>query len=169
MDAEEIRQPNRKDAVFLRYDEVFAEWDAEKNGELNAAEVSGQFKKKFWWVCPKGHSYQSNLNQRLYAGQGCPYCAGQKVLKGFNDLATLFPEIAKEWHPTKNGDLTPDQVTPGANRKVWWRCELGHEFQQVISDRRRRGDRCPYCPALMTWRPSFRISLPSGIRRKTVI
>lgn len=146
MEIDETRQPNsRKDAVQLRYQEIILEWDVEKNGPPDAPENKGQFKKRFWWICPKGHSYQSNLNQRLYASQGCPYCAGQKVMKGFNDLATLCPELAKEWHPTKNGDLTPDQVTPGANRKVWWRCELGHEFQQVISDRRRRGDRCPYC------------------------
>ena len=71
-----MRQPNtRKDAIFLRYKEIFAEWDAEKNGPMDAALVTGQFKKRFWWICPKGHSYQSNLNQRLYASQGCPVCA----------------------------------------------------------------------------------------------
>ena len=34
---------------------------------------------------------------------------------------TPYPHLVKEWHPTKNGDLTPKDVTYGSNKKVWWR------------------------------------------------
>tara|TARA_B100001971_G_scaffold59222_1_gene54265 strand:+ start:906 stop:1187 length:282 start_codon:yes stop_codon:yes gene_type:complete len=59
-------------------------------------------------------------------------------------LADRNPELAKEWHPTRNGDLTPDQVTPGSSRKVWWRCSLGHEWEARVGDRT-RGSGCPDC------------------------
>ena len=53
-------------------------------------------------------------------------CESRKLLEGFNDLATITPKLASEWHPTKNGDLKPNQVFPYSNRKVWWTCEHGH-------------------------------------------
>ena len=31
-----------------------------------------------------------------------------KVFFGYNDLLTQNPELATEWHPTKNGELKPD-------------------------------------------------------------
>ena len=43
-----------------------------------------------------------------------------KLERGVNDLATLYPELAKEWHPTKNGVLTPNNIACGSNKKVWW-------------------------------------------------
>ena len=59
---------------------------------------------------------------RTRGTNGCPYCGNKKVLAGFNDLASIEPEIAAEWHPTLNGALTPEMVTAGSNRKVWWLC-----------------------------------------------
>ncbi len=66
------------------------------------------------------------MRTRTHAACGCPYCAGRKVLKGFNDLFTCMPEIAAQWHPTLNGTLTPYDVTHGSKKKVWWICEQGH-------------------------------------------
>ena len=66
------------------------------------------------------------------------------MLKRSGSLEDKYPEIAKEWHPTKNGDLTPDQVTPGSSRKVWWMCIQEHEWEAVIASRT-RGTGCPYC------------------------
>lgn len=54
------------------------------------------------------------------------------------------PEVAKQWHPTKNGDLTPADVSAGSKRKAWWICDKGHEWEAVISSRA-RGNGCPYC------------------------
>jgi hypothetical protein len=59
-------------------------------------------------------------------------------------LADRNPELAKEWHPTRNGDLTPDQVTPGSSRKVWWRCSLGYELGAILVNRT-CGHSCPDC------------------------
>lgn len=65
------------------------------------------------------------VSARTMNGSGCPYCAGRKVLAGFNDLATREPEIAKQWHPTLNGTLTPQMVTVGSHKKAWWAVPRG--------------------------------------------
>ena len=77
--------------------------------------------------------------------QGCSICSGKIVVKGFNDLATKRPDLAKEWHPTKNGDLKPTQVCCGNNKKVWWLGECGHEWEAIISNRTNNNTNCPYC------------------------
>jgi hypothetical protein len=51
--------------------------------------------------------------------------------------------LAKEWHLSKNGNLTPEDVTHKSNRKAWWLCDKGHEWEAVISSRSKSG--CPYC------------------------
>ncbi|WP_390175708.1 zinc-ribbon domain-containing protein [Lawsonella clevelandensis] len=52
--------------------------------------------------------------------------------------------LVAQWHPTKNGDVTPDMVTDGSNAKVWWVCEHGHEWQAVVANRT-KGSGCPVC------------------------
>ena len=61
------------------------------------------------------------------------------------NLTTTHPELIKEWHPTKNGELTPQQLTFGSNKKVWWICEHGHEWEVSPNGRTSRPTGCPYC------------------------
>ena len=119
------------------------EWHPTKNGGLSPDMVTAGNSKKVWWQCANGHEWLSVIANRN-RGIGCPYCSGKRVLKGFNDLATKNPELAKEWHPTKNGDLKPDMVTASSNKKVWWQCPNGHEWQAIIANRN-DGNGCPYC------------------------
>lgn len=93
----------------------------------------------------KGHEYQQSVLQKTNIGQGCPICANQKILAGYNDLATTHPEIAKEWRPTKNGSLRPSDVTLGSGKMVWWKCPIGHEYQASIHDRGSGQTNCPIC------------------------
>ena len=67
-----------------------------------------------------------------------------KLVVGKTDLATTHPLLAKEWHPTKNGKLSPEQVTGGCGKKVWWVCEKGHEWQATVNHRG-YGRGCPVC------------------------
>ena len=85
-----------------------------------------------WWMCDKGHEWQAQVKSRVN-GSGCPICANRIVVSGVNDLASQYPELARQWHPTKNGDLTPDQVSPGTRRKVWWICDKGHKYRSSVS------------------------------------
>lgn len=128
--------------------ELMAEWNWEKNTELNfdPKTLTLGSGKKAWWKCSKGHEWQATISNRTM-GRGCPYCTGKKVLKGYNDLRTVNPTLAKEWNYEKNYGLTPVDVTPNSNKKVWWKCSKGHEWQAMINSRN-KGHRCPYCSGL---------------------
>lgn len=124
------------------------EWHYERNLPLRPEDVSYGSNRIVWWKCSNhlcNHEWQTHINSRSIRGDGCPVCAGKKVKVGFNDLATLRPDLAAEWHPTKNGELTPYKVTLQSNKKVWWIDKLGHEWPAVISHMTGRNDRCPFC------------------------
>ena len=83
-------------------------------------------------------------DNRCYGGSGCPYCSGKKVQRGFNDLSTTNPEIIDRWDYEKNGDLTPEMVSAGSNKKVWWICPNGHEYEKRIASFIKYPN-CPIC------------------------
>ncbi len=120
------------------------EWHPSRNGTLAPSAVTAGMGKKVWWRCKNGHEWQTSVALRT-SGSGCPVCAGRTVLTGYNDLASRYPDIAVQWHPTKNEGITPTQVTAQSNKKVWWRCEIGHEYIAAISSRTQRKTECPYC------------------------
>ena len=127
-----------------QYPDLAKEWHPTKNGSLRPSEILCTSNKKVWWVCDKKHEWQAAISDRSRIGLGCPYCSNQKLLKGYNDLATVNPDLAKQWHPTKNENITPDMVQAGSNKKAWWVCDKGHEWQAVISTRN-HGVGCPHC------------------------
>ena len=122
---------------------LLREWDAEKNGDLTPANISSGSKKIIYWCCENGHLWQTTVYSRT-VGRGCPFCAGKRIQSGSNDLATLFPELAKEWDQEKNGALLPSEVSPWSHRKAHWRCRFGHEWAAVIKSRA-QGCGCPVC------------------------
>jgi hypothetical protein len=100
------------------------------------------------WRCPLGHDYRARIPDRR-AGNGCPYCSGQKVLVGFNDLATISPSLAAQadgWDPTT--------VTKANNPKRQWKCIEGHTWFASVNQRMRVGTGCPYCANKAVW-PGF--------------
>ena len=119
------------------------EWNYEKNGTLKPEYFSVNSHKKVWWKCKNGHEWQAPIGNRNI-GRGCPYCVGQKIVKGENDLQTVNPILAKDWNYEKNNGLTPMDVTPNSHKKVWWKCSKGHEWQAVVASRN-RGSGCPIC------------------------
>lgn len=123
--------------------ELVCQWHPTKNGALLPSQVSQGSNKKVWWLCNEGHEWQAVIASRAN-GIGCPICANRRLLQGFNDLATTRPDLAQEWHHSKNGDLTPSQVMAGSGKRVWWQCRKGHAFQSVI-EARANGASCPYC------------------------
>ncbi len=119
------------------------EWHYEKNKGLTPIDVTASSGQKVWWRCNKGHEWQATINSRN-SGTGCPYCSNKYVISGQNDLQTVSPDLAKEWNYKKNDGLTPMDVTPGSNKKVWWKCSKGHEWQASVVNRN-KGSACPYC------------------------
>lgn len=125
---------------------IAAQWHPEKNGTLLPSAVSPYSNRRVWWRDKLGHVWQASVAARTQHGSGCPYCSGKTALPGFNDLATLAPEVAAQWHPTLNGTLTPDQVTAGSHRTAWWECPSGHIWKAIVYSRagpQKCG--CPVC------------------------
>ena len=125
--------------------EVLSAWDFEKNTDITPYEImAGNNKKDVWWVCKKGHHFQTKVYYYLCLSDSkCPICSGKRVITGINDLETINPQLAKEWHPTRNSML-PTQITGNSNKKVWWRCNKGHEWEASVVNRS-KGTGCPYC------------------------
>lgn len=137
------------------YPDIAAQWDEEKNGVLHPNNVTAGSNRRVWWKCEKGHSYRAMIAQRVQRGDGCPYCANRKVLPGFNDLATAAPLVAKQWHESLNGALTPEMVTAGSPKKAWWQCSYGHAWKANIYSRagvQQCG--CPVCARKTKRKPS---------------
>ena len=147
--------------------ELAKEWHPTKNGSLTPYDVTENSRKRVWWLLPydvpddypvehlrgKHFDFEWETQVRNRSnGAGCPFLSGHAVWKGFNDLATVNPELAREWHPTRNGDLTADSVTCSSFKKVWWQVENYNavtgkhhifEWEAVISERS-KGCGCPY-------------------------
>ncbi len=107
----------------------------------NPETVSAGSNKKCGWICELGHRWDAIVASRALSGHGCAICSGQRVLAGFNDLATTHPELAKQavgWDP--------ETVTAGSSRKkVKWICDLGHRWDAIVASRALIGDGCPFC------------------------
>ena len=131
--------------LATKYPEAIKQWNVEKNKNLKPYDVTAGSKKEVWWKCSKGHEFKQAINHRIRHIYSCPVCSGHKALEGYNDFKTIYPEIAKEWHPTKNGTLKPTDVTSGSGKKVWWICPSGHEYKASIHDRGSGHTNCSIC------------------------
>lgn len=123
--------------------DVASQWDYSRNGETTPEMVSAGMRRNFWWICEKGHCLEMPINRRV--NTGCSVCNGEIILPGFNDLATIRPDLASQWDYSMNGDITPQMVSYGAHRKFWWICEKGHQWEATLSSRSSGGHGCPYC------------------------
>lgn len=139
------RKPRKRlDTLDVVLPNIAKEWHPTKNGNIVPSDIKAGSSLPVWWLCDKGHSWVATPSHRG-RGDNCPYCSSRKLLKGFNDLATVRPDIASEWHPTKNGVVTPSDITYKKAIKVWWRCSNGHEWVGNLNKRVTRGDGCPHC------------------------
>ncbi len=122
------------------------QWDTNKN-IIKPSEVSKGSNQKIYWIHPFcNHEWQQTVKNRVNSSHSCPICSNQILLQGFNDLATIHPELVKEWHPTKNGLNTPNNFLSGSDQKIWWKDTLGHEWETKISNRTKKdSNSCPIC------------------------
>ncbi len=118
------------------------QFDVEKN-TLPFSELRLMDQRMVWWKCGLGHHWQQAVAVRRVSG--CPVCSNLKVVSGINDLESRHPELAGEWDPEKNQHLSANQVYPGSNKRVWWKCSAGHSWMASIKTRAERGYGCPYC------------------------
>lgn len=131
-------------SLAAHYPEIATCWHPTKNGNITPSIVKPQSNKKYWWQCSQGHEWEKIVYAQVKLGPDCPVCTNKKVSAGYNDLATLYPEIASLWHPTKNAPALPSDFLPTSKVRVWWQCEKGHEWDGRISNRISTSS-CPVC------------------------
>lgn len=118
------------------------EWNYNRN-DFNPENFYKSSYTKVWWICNRGHEWKASIHARVFMKNNCPYCSNKKVCED-NCLATLNPTLTKEWNYDKN-DISPYEIMPGSNKKVWWRCEkCGYEWKAWIRDRV-KGTKCTKC------------------------
>ncbi len=155
-----------------KYPEIAAQWHPTKNGDLTPDKVIAESHKKAWWLLPyddpdtKEHfdfEWEAYISSRTSNNLGCPYLANKALWPGFNDLQTKYPEIAAQWHPTKNGDLTPDMVIAGSGKRAWWLLpyddpdtgkHFDFEWETAIFSRTSLHSGCPFLTGNALW-PGF--------------
>jgi len=139
---------NEVNSLFVVNPKLSKEWHPTKNGEKTPKNVFPSSRtERAWWVCSKNseHIWEAKIHTRHQMNQGCPYCNGKKVSKE-NSLEFTAPHISKQWHPTKNGNLTPLDVTRSSGKSAWWQCKnCNYEWQGFINNRVRSIGLCPNC------------------------
>jgi uncharacterized protein YchJ len=141
--------PSRGSAYWVSgWPELVAEWHPTRNAGLEPHELSHGSGRKVWWRCLRGpdHEWRASANNRTAGRTGCPFCAGRKV-SVTNSLASIRPDLARQWHPSRNGELTPERTVVGSTRPAWWKCPVGrdHEWCASPHDRSRIEGACPFC------------------------
>lgn len=126
--------------------ELVKEWHPTKNVEYDVNVLPFDSEEFVWWQCMlnEGHYWLERVCKRN-DGAGCPYCLGRKVWPSYQELSLTCPELTKEWHPTLNGQFTPDNVPAGSYKQRWWQCEKGHEWKAIVRYRYDGYKSCPYC------------------------
>jgi hypothetical protein len=132
--------------LLSQFSNIASEWDYEKNLPIQPDLIAATSRKRVWWRCALGHSWQATLSTRTLRGFGCPVCAGRVVQAGFNDLVTLYPDVANQLDESKS-KLSASAVHPGSHKRLWWRCledEL-HNWQASVYSVVVLGSGCPVC------------------------
>ncbi len=113
--------------------------------ELPADEVRVGTNKKFQWMCATcRYQWEATAANRVGRRSGCPACAGH-VATSTNCLAVTHPELAKEFHPTRNSPLTPSDIVAGTGKKLWWKCKKCEHEWETRGSQRKKGRGCPPC------------------------
>jgi len=128
--------------------EIWMYWDFHKNSDVDIYTLTKGSSKKYWWYCEKcDDSYPQAMNKKVI-GRGCSICRGYYCTSK-NSFGGKFPELSKEWHPTKNGNLTPYDVSYGSGTKVWWKCsKCNNDYNVSIDKKTSQNAKCPYCRGL---------------------
>lgn len=145
-------------SLKIEFPEIAKEWDFEKNRPLTPNDVSAHSGRKVWWICSKGHSYNSVIASRTGIEKcGCPICSNrgasiysQGKYIGEHTLLHDKPDIAREFDVKKN-KISPDEISVASNKKVWWKCKTcGFEWETKVNNRTTSlHTGCPNCAKIL--------------------
>lgn len=132
-----------------------------KSSPLAPYEVTPQSNKRAIFNCIE-HTWEARI-ATVFAGGACKYCANLAVLSGFNDLATLRPELLKFY--SKDNLKNPLEMLATGSKKLKWECtECKGDWTACARDMRVAGNECPYCNSrkLLTGFNDFETLCPAG-------
>lgn len=143
------RQVGKYNNLEYLLPKLVKEWHPEN--KLKPNEVTLKSSKNVMWICSicgygENGEWKTPISSRT-SGSGCPSCAGN-IVSDKNRLSILCPNISKRWHPSKNGNLTPSNVSYGSIKKVWWLCENGHSVflsPNIVTNKNRYQYICSVC------------------------
>jgi hypothetical protein len=142
------RKASRTNNLAACFPRMAAEWHPLRNGRTTAREVVAASSRIGWWQCRAhpAHEWRTSIRDRTRNQTNCPFCSQRRVSPE-RSLAECHPVVAAEWHPTRNEGLSPEDVTPGSARAVWWRCSVNakHCWRTSVTNRVRRASGCPRC------------------------
>lgn len=130
----------KENSVF-RNKKLIIDWNYEKNEGIDPKFITEHSQRIFWWKCHKcGYEWKTSAGSRS-SGRGCLSCAKQNRIK--RSLSARYPKVVSIWNYEKNG-VSPDDVYAQSNKKFWWKCDKGHEWE-TTPNHIARGQRCPVC------------------------
>jgi hypothetical protein len=142
-------KPSEENNFLYKFPKLAKEWNYKKN-KKKPNEYLSQSHQRVWWICKKGHEWESKITNRSTLKRGCPYCTG-KLVSQENNLLTNHPKKAKYFDVKKNR-TTPDKIHENSGKKYWWRCEKNHSYFRPahgIGEKRfKYSSGCPYCKGL---------------------
>ena len=137
------------ESLSYKRPDIAKEWDYSKNGKFTPEQVKPGSGERVNWICPKcGLGYPARINDRCNPKKNskCPACFGTHAVKGYSDLATTRPDLAKEWDYSKNPeDKNPTTVKANSHFPAYWLCPNGHPSYRKKIEERNNGRGCPEC------------------------
>ena len=137
----------KADSISTLRPDLAQEWNFEKNDSLTPEYFSMSSHKKVYWICDKGHEWQATIRNRV-SGNNCPVCSNKRIMTGYNDVATINPQIIEDWDYNRNPNLNPKTLAPNVNVIANWKCHIcGREWKATVNNRS-QGHGCPTCGGL---------------------
>ncbi|PZM78807.1 MAG: hypothetical protein DKT66_23190 [Candidatus Melainabacteria bacterium] len=156
---------SKENNLAVSHSKLAKQWHPQKNKGKKATDFVSGSSFRAWWKCKKGpdHEWQATISDRVRSETGCPFCSFRKT-SCTNVITAIAPKVAREWHPTKNGKIKPNQVRAHSRTNYWWLCaKCLHEYKAQAYSRTVRKTGCKNC--------SYKIGIQKmlkarGIKRK---
>jgi hypothetical protein len=122
------------------------EFDETANAPKTSSDVFAGSPTRYWWKClaVDSHRFEATASNRSAAHSACPLCLGRLVISTVNDAESLFPHLALEFHPTKNGRFQLSELPANSTKLIWWTCPASHTYRATVG-KRTRGEGCHHC------------------------
>ena len=149
-------------SLAVLHPQLMDEWHPTHNRDPDPYTVGQYSRLKIWWRCCEcGHAWKATPHDRAFSARGCPACGRRRSIAATIErnrraevrwertLAVVRPDLLKEWHSTRNGELDPFRIAAASERTVWWRCSIGdcgREWSAMVGNRTKHDSLgCPRC------------------------